>query len=294
MSGFDRVVVVDWSAAAVPRQGVDSIWIADHYPAEDQIRLDNPATRQAASDVLLTCCREALAAGHRLLIGCDFSFGFPAGTAAALGWRGNGPPWRFLWDALAAALIDLSDNNNNRFAVAAEWNRRISGRAEPFWGCPPAAAHPGLLAPRRQGDGGLPARRHVEMCLPRLQPVWKLYTTGSVGSQSLTGIPRLRFLRDHPALAPFLRLWPQDTGLRPPDPAVRIVLAEIFPSLLTPPPLAGLPKDAAQVTALARWLGQTDLEPLFAVTPPDAVREAVEQEEGWVLGVTAKTPFRKI
>jgi len=285
-------MVVDWSAAAVPRRGADSIWIADYGVASGAVQLENPPTRQAASDGMLARCQAALAAGERLLIGCDFSFGFPVGMAAALGWRGDGPAWRFVWDALAAELIDQPDNGNNRFALAAAWNRRISGRAEPFWGCPPSAVDPGGLAPRRQGDGGLPARRQVETLLPRLQPVWKLYTTGSVGSQSLTGIPRLRWLRDHPALAPWLRLWPQETGLCPPDPGVRIVLAEIFPSLLTPPPLAGLPKDAAQVTALARWLAQADLDRLFAVgAVSPALRQAAEGEEGWVLGVTAKTPF---
>ena len=63
----------------------------------------------------------------------------------------------------------------------------------------------------------------MEAVVPRAQPVWKLYTTGSVGGQALTGLPliarlarRARCVRSGPSSAP--------TG--------RLVLAEVYPSLI--------------------------------------------------------------
>ena len=47
---FDTFVMVDWSAATVPRSGRDSIWICWHAP--DGERLANPATRHAAKSLL--------------------------------------------------------------------------------------------------------------------------------------------------------------------------------------------------------------------------------------------------
>ncbi len=41
---FDAHVMVDWSAANVPRTGRDSIWICWHGP--DGESLENPPTRQ--------------------------------------------------------------------------------------------------------------------------------------------------------------------------------------------------------------------------------------------------------
>ena len=47
---FDTFVMVDWSAATVPRTGRDSIWICWH--AKDGERLENPPTRHAAKSIL--------------------------------------------------------------------------------------------------------------------------------------------------------------------------------------------------------------------------------------------------
>ena len=47
---FDTFVMVDWSAASVPRTGRDSIWICWIDAAGE--RLVNPATRHAAKTLL--------------------------------------------------------------------------------------------------------------------------------------------------------------------------------------------------------------------------------------------------
>jgi hypothetical protein len=87
-------------------------------------------------------------------------------------------------------------------------------------------------------------------------------------------------------------IWPFETGLRF-DSRAKLTLAEIYPSQITPDPIPGQPKDAAQVAGIAHHLATLDtrnsLKSLFEGDPalsPRACR-AVEREEGWILGATA-------
>jgi len=105
---FDTFVVVDWSAATVPRTGRDSIWICWHAPSGE--RLANPPTRHAAKKLLGDWLAAALVRGERVLLGFDFPFGYPAGFAARLGLIG--PPWRAVWDEIATLIEDTEENQN--------------------------------------------------------------------------------------------------------------------------------------------------------------------------------------
>ncbi len=265
---FARVIVVDWSAAASPRLGADSIWVGEAARAPV-----NLPTRAAAGVYLAGRVAEALAAGERLLIGADFPFAYPRGFAERLAGK---PRALAVWSWLAAHLRDDAANMNNRFELAAAINRRFPGIG-PFWGRPAHLALPDLpdRGSLRQGHG-LPERRQVEALLPGTQPCWKLYTTGSVGSQALTGIPALHRLRA--AFPGQVAVWP----FEPCDDAP-VVLAEIFPSILAPQvrQAAGYPcKDAAQVDLLARALSAADLTPLLHPDQPAGLLA----EEGWILG----------
>ena len=286
---FDAFVMVDWSAATVPRTGRDSIWICWHAP--DGERLANPPTRHAARALLGEWLAAAKARGERVLIGFDFPFGYPKGFAAGLGLSGT--PWRAVWDEIAKYINDDENNANNRFDVAAAFNERISGGKFPFWGCP-AAAPRACLGPkhhRRHEQNGLPERRLIDKYMRGAQPCWKLLGAGSVGGQALTGIPVVRALREDPRWRDRARIWPFDTGLRPPSDGV-VVMAEVYPSLWAITPDDGEPKDAAQVRTVARFFAECDhageLAALFAGDPgltPEQ-RDLVETEEAWTLGVT--------
>ncbi len=288
---FDSFVVVDWSAANLPRVGRDSIWICRR--CGDEETLLNPPTRHAAKTLLADCLAAALASGQRMLLGFDFPFGYPAGFAARLGLAGA--PWRAVWDEIAALLTDDAGNRNNRFAVADDLNRRVSGGAFPFWGCPaaPPRAHLHGRHHRRHDSEGLAERRLVDLYIPRAQPCWKLLGAGSVGGQALTGIPVVRALRDDPRWAGHAQIWPFESGLAAPAP-VPIVIAEIYPSLWAVAPAPGEFKDRAQVRTVARWLAELDragaLAPLFAGDPglTSPQRRRIETEEAWTLGVTAR------
>jgi hypothetical protein len=287
---FDRFVIVDWSAANVPRIGRDSIWICGR--CGDHETLVNPPTRHAAKALLADWLIAAQARGQRVLLGFDFPFGYPAGFAARLGL--SGPPWRAVWDEIAGLIEDDERNCNNRFNVAEELNRRVSSAPFPFWGCPaaPVRTHLHGRHHRRHAGDGLAERRLVDLYIPSAQPCWKLLGVGSVGGQALTGIPVARTLRDDPRWRRHARVWPFETGLRPPADA-RIVIAEIYPSLWKVSPVDGEPKDRAQVRTVAQFLAERDrageLAALFVgdpgLTSPE--RWTVETEEAWTLGVTA-------
>ncbi len=293
---FDTFVIVDWSAAGQPKTGRDSIWICRHGKAGE--RLLNPPTRHAARETLLEILADAVAGGERVLVGCDFPFGYPAGFAARLGLSGR--PWRAVWDEIAGLIEDDAKNRNNRFAVAADLNRRVSRGAFPFWGCPSAAAGP-YLAPthhRLHQAGGLVERRLIDVYVPTTQPCWKLLGTGSVGGQALTGIPVVRALRDDPRWQGRIRVWPFETGLRAPEEGVGVVMAEIYPSLWRIAPQPNEPKDAAQVRDVARFFAARDqageLAALFDGDPALTAqqRTIIETEEAWTLGVTAPKQSR--
>jgi hypothetical protein len=310
---FDSYLMVDWSAANTPRCGRDSIWFCLLQRAGEQLgeaALENPTTRHRAYCRLRDILLEAIKDGRSILVGFDFPLGFSRGLAAKLGLAG--PAWRAVWDEIAKLLSDDERNQNNRFLVAAELNRRVSGAAFPFWGCPPRQAGPCLAAThhRQHGVGQLAERRLVEGRVSGPQPGWKLLGIGSVGSQALTGIPIVRRLRDDPALAPHALVWPFETGLRPiPDKRKigPIILAEIYPSLVAIAPRLGEVKDSAQVRAIAQHFARLDedgeLAGIMAADPELSreQRDIVVGEEGWVLGVTTlaarnvrRRPFHRL
>jgi precorrin-8X/cobalt-precorrin-8 methylmutase len=284
---FDRVVVVDWSANSTPKLGRDSIWIAVHDgPHRESVT--NLATRAAAIAFLSDLIDSDPAAST--LIGVDFSLGYPAGTAAALGLIGS--EWSAMWDLLADRIDDDDRNLNNRFAVAAELNRSLSGAAAPFWGCPPSARNANLGSTKPSAPTGLAEFRSVEQVLrargARPFSSWQLLGSGAVGSQSLLGIARLHDLRHR--FGGRLQIWPFTTGLTTPHvERGTVVLVEVWPSMIPTIDVADEVRDAVQVRTTARWLAEADssdsLAAWFSPSPPSDVAHAAVAEEGWVLGV---------
>ena len=284
---FDAYVMVDWSAASVPRTGRDSIWICWHDRQGE--RLVNPATRHQAKTLLADWLAQATARRERVLVGFDFPFGYPAGFAARLGLTGI--PWQAIWDEIAGLIHDTEDNRSNRFFVGAELNRRISGGRFPFWGCP-AGFSSEFLGPkhhRRHPHESLAEKRLVDCWMRGAQPCWKLAYAGSVGSQALTGIPVVRALRHNSAWAARARIWPFETGLSLPEDA-QIVFAEVWPSWWTAQRELGPPNDKAQVRTVTALFAARDrageLASWFAPPVRAAELQHIIAEEAWTLGVT--------
>jgi hypothetical protein len=106
------------------------------------------------------------------------------------------------------------------------------------------------------------------------------------------GIPVVKKLRDARADA---RIWPFETGYkaltREDLDGVKIVMAEIYPSIVKAVHASGEVKDLAQVRAIAEHFAALDeAGKLAAAFGPakgmtEAQIETIEQEEGWILGV---------
>ncbi len=301
---FDAVVVVDWSAASRPVTGANSLWIGVKESGA-AVETLNPATRADAESWLTDRLSDLLARGKRVLLGVDAALGYPRGTAIRL--APEAPTWRGLWKVIGGAIQDGPDNANNRFAAAAGLNARMAetlveslsvpvsqeGGLGPFWGCP-ADRSAASLAPTRPDPAVYQVLPEYRLCDRRAagpQPVWKLAYPGSVGSQTLTLLPVLWRLRHHPWLADAARLWPFETGLATPGPDARLVIAEVYPSLVASAPEGEEVLDQTQVRLLADRLYALDaagaLAPLFSgpgdLEPED--RHVIEAEEGWILGI---------
>lgn len=293
---FNAYVIVDWSAAAKPTTGADSVWIGV-MKRDVRFRLTfeafNPATRAEAEKRLTALLDDFRKRSERALLGFDFPLGFPRGFAGALNLPGEAP-WRAAWDQLDRMVKDKPDNTNNRFGVGSEINRRMTGGPFPFWGCPPKDALT-TLQPKRTREHGpddLPEFRHADAAA-KAASIWKLYYNGSVGGQALLGIPFVRRLQA--ARGPGFRIWPFETGFRNLSEAdlagVEVVAAEVYPSLYKAQPGPGEVKDLAQVRVSAEHFAKLDeagkLGAVFGPgkgLAPEVVADA-EREEGWILGV---------
>ena len=270
-AAFDTVVVVDWSARSTlspVKPSADAIWIGVHrdgFACETYHR-----SRAEAEAALVALFAAERAAGRRVLATFDLAFGYPTGFAEAI--TGSHDPLA-LWDWFEARVKDSPTNENNRFALAEALNRRFPG-VGPFWGRPSHLNHPDLPEQGRLRQGhGMVENRAAERAVPRAQSVWKLYTTGSVGSQTILGLPMLARLRRLGAA-----VWPFQPAIGP------LVLAETYTGLIDGalPRGPGRVKDREQVRALARAylrLAQSGALGAMLENPgPDALRE------GWMLG----------
>ena len=301
---FNAYVMVDWSAAQAPKTGKDSIWIG---VSKRDIRFrptfeaHNPATRQAAEALLREVMADLRRRQDRALVGFDFPLGYPRGTAAALKLKTDEAtgPQAAMWRYLASHVVDKADNTNNRFSIAARMNRLITDEARPFWGAPARDAQRWLSATKPAAvEGDLPALRFTE---ERTQgrgkagakSVWQLMGAGSVGGQALMGVPAAARLAQ--ALDGRAVVWPFETGWRAPSPAEldgkEALLVEIYPALTPARPEPGEVLDRAQVRTLCEHFADLDSSGKLAAAlsaPKDAdpaLVEAVEREEGWILGV---------
>ncbi|MCR9124538.1 MAG: molybdopterin-binding protein [Rhodobacteraceae bacterium] len=274
MTGFDRVVAVDWSGGndrgPVPKR--DAIWICE---ARGGVA-GTPAymrNRQVAEAWLTQAIDDALTAGETIMIGLDFPFGYPAGFARAL--TGDADPLA-LW-AWYAERVEDAPQANNRFDLAGRINRALGDGRGPFWGNGlPGRDIEGL--PRRKTGYANPfaERRAVENLAKGSFTCWQMAGAGAVGGQVFMGLPVLERLRRR--FAGRVAVWPFER------PGLPVALVEIWPSLNMPQVPEGWIRDAWQVHCVAGWLSGLPADRLGALLDVDA------PDEGWILGVAAPHP----
>jgi len=298
---FDAYVIADWTAAEGKKLGENSVWIG---VAKRDVRFrlytetHNVATRAEGEALLGSILADHRKRGDRVLVGFDFSLGYPVGTAERLALK-DAPAWSAMWKFLSANIVDKADNTNNRYQVAAKMNRLMTDEAWPFWGAPAKQAQRWLTTTKPPAGSGadIPEYRATEDAVRkgRLQPKsnWQMHGAGAVGGQTLVGIPMVRRLLE--SLGAASAVWPFGTGWRALDAAdvepLSALVAEVWPSMFPITAAPGEFKDQAQVRTTAEAFAlmddKGDLAKAFA--PPrsadDALIARVESEEGWILGV---------
>jgi hypothetical protein len=244
---------------------------------------------------------EHVCSSRRVFLGFDFAYGYPEGFADAIGLTGPEHHWIQIWRELTRLIEDWPDNSNNRFEVASELNSRcVASIPGPLWGCPKAKRTVSLLPTSSiypfETSSGMSLRRFrlTEGQLPGVKSVWQLLGAGSVGSQTLLGIPAVCQLRDTPKLRSISKVWPFETGFVPnptPSNGPFVLHAEIWPGVVKGKLDPGLKvPDQAQVRAMVEWLHELDtsnnLAPLF--DKPSSLREddlpRCLEHEGWIFG----------
>jgi len=288
---FQRLIMADWSAANSPgpaRPTKDRCWVGRLDPLESEPTVVYCRTRAAAL-TQIAAWTEAVEGRGKTLIGFDFPFGYPEGCCL--------PGGRALGRMLAERIEDDDRDRNNRFSVAAEFNRMLHPAGEgPFWGRP-ASLNIADLSPKKPNPWPAHIRefRTVEHNLKGIgiQSVWKLAYPASVGSQVLMGMSAVDRLLQRPGFA-HARLWPFETAWA--DDLGAITIAEIwpnlfFPALRTDPRVAGHAiRDAAQITATLLALQTADRDGRIATklaAPADlsaAERHHAIAQEGWIVG----------
>jgi hypothetical protein len=307
---FDAYLAIDWSASSSPtakKPSPDAVWVGERVVGEDprfSVSFEDYfRTRWECKDYLRRRLLSHINEGRRVFVGFDFAYGYPAGFAKARRLEEADPPWRIVWNELTRLIVDGENNENDRFEVAGNLNASCRGKAlGPFWGCPvgwdiPDLAPKSPTFPFLTASGStLEAKRETErqLKLKGVQPTWKLYGNGAVGSQSLLGIPAVAGLRDAPELQSISRVWPFETefGLTPASAGMPFILhAEIWPGVVNDrlDPTLTI-RDQAQVRAMVDWLSELDtaneLLPLFG-TPAGLSGERLRRvldEEGWIFG----------
>lgn len=316
---FDVYIAVDWSARSMPssvKPTRDAIWVGEEIAPEIESSI---AVRESYWNTRFTCLsylRDRLlhhvSLKRRVFLGFDFAYGYPTGFAQALDLKGELPAWRKVWNELSRLIKDDENNNNNRFEVAAELNARCGDPSPgPFWGCPVGRELPTLEM--KSPVQGYPYKVAHDLAIDRLrwvdkrergiQPIWKLIGSGSVGGQTLVGIPIVCKLRDDPLLAPISKVWPFETGFTSqptPDAGPFVLHVEIWPGVVPDSLDSNLTiPDQAQVRAVVYWLSRLDasgqLTELFAQPAglPEEATKACVEEEGWIIGGGLKEHLRR-
>ena len=302
---FDVWVMVDWSASSKPsssKPSKDAIWLGIAFKNES-IQTHYVRTRREAKLFLLNFLQECIESTLRVFVGWDFGFGYPRGFSSYFqsepSLEKTHAPWLAFWKFLHESIEDSVSNQNNRFEVANAINQSMG--CSLFWGRPRSQnfSHLHPRAPKfplTSGKMNLERQRLTEKRLKGTQETWKLLGVGSVGSQSLMGIPVVYSLRFHQGLESISGIWPFETEFERQLARFRVIHAEIWPgvvresvnaSLLTEPSAI---RDRFQVIEMCRWFGQKNKEgrliDYFRVTQgiDSACELACRNEEGWILG----------
>jgi molybdopterin molybdotransferase len=255
MTGFDTIVVADWSARSAPSpRGPARTRSFSGSAATDMSRRSTSGPGSQAMRSLRPDRRRAQG-GRRILAAFDFPFAYPNGFARAV--TGEPTIRSALWARSCGVVEDDDRNGNNRFEVAARLNNAGSadGTVLGSSGWPRSTGLPF----RKPGYAPFPfaEKRRIETLLPRAKSCFSLWARGRSGRRRCSGSRVCRGCASRYgeaiSVAPFeaaghaRSFWPSATPVcsptrsRPacasgeiPDRAQVRILAHAFPGCLPP------------------------------------------------------------
>lgn len=308
MAIFDSYIVIDWSAAATPKIGADSIWLGIKTPSQP-LTLYNPATRHQAMAIIKSHAQQAIATNTRLLIAIDIGLSYPIGFDRLMPpeYSKNSPPWRILWDYFADNITDDEHNHNNRHDVLNNLNKIIAEHTGQgiFWGNNNKHHYTHFPNKKIRRDDIAEYRFCETQCKKqgksRPQSQFQCSGIGAVGGQSALGLYHLAQLQRDPEITDHIAIYPYENithlgGARQKN----ITLSETYLSLFHNNNFHANSthdiKDARQcedflthITALDQQGGLLPmmLAPLhfdtLHVAPP--AQHQILHHEGWILGL---------
>lgn len=219
----------------------------------------------------------------RLIFGQDHQYSVPAGLLAELGISG---PWRNAMAALFCGERFGSHATRGKAGeFAAEFNRvlRKEGKNDYFYSRTKSEIY-GIPRLSLRENNSHKYRLVEESRKPRPFPFAQVGDTGSVGGQSIVGIPNiLALLNSNEGQSVFA--WPFDGADL--SGSVRHVLIEVYPSAMRP---SGIPQsDLNDAIACVEWcmrkdaVGQLRKHLSSEMIPGYENNEATVRVEGWYL-----------
>jgi hypothetical protein len=282
---FDVFIAVDFSGSKDPRQQKKHIAFAETEHGLLTPRISRGLTRSAAISHLIERLRYHDSQGKRVLCGYDFQYSFPAGFWRALT---NLPEiWSEMIQGISEGVFGLPKISEEPASNAREWAevannqivRHLGSPVGPFWGPNfSPAKDPGFFHYLKTP---FDEYRLVEKRLPGCKPIFKIGGQGSVGLQSLCGIPclfRIRTVCSEQNIP--LHFWPFDGW----DCGGYHVIVEWYPTIHN----RGRKSDEKDACACVEWAKSADeggtLSHYFSPRLSTS-EEAHVTFEGWVLGV---------
>ncbi|MCL0070843.1 hypothetical protein M1N44_03625 [Dehalococcoidia bacterium] len=282
---FDVYMAVDFTGSANVGVQRDRIAFAElERGATPDVR--KGFTRSTVADHLLERIIDHNQRGKRVLVGFDFQYSFPKGFWNAL--TGLPESWASMLQGMAKGVAGLPSVREEPKSNAREWARkaneriacRLRTKVGPFWG-PHFSPQP--TDPKFPFSPGIFEKfRAVENLRAGFKPIFQLGGQGTVGLQSLCGMPHLFYLRNNCFKHKIaLHCWPFD-GWNPNNSAHFLV--EWYPAIQN----QGRKSDEQDAKACVEWArdvdekGQMSKYLLPNLPDNDKAKAAVE---GWVLGV---------
>lgn len=285
---FDVYIAIDFTGSRNTRFQRRHIAFAE-LEGDGSTQVSLGRTREQVTSHLLERLRRHDAQGKRVLCGFDFSYSFPARFWSTL--TGLQEKWPDMIKTMAEGVSGLPPISEEPESNARQWagaaNSEIALQmgvlAAPFWG--PNFSQ--SKDPRFFQSGRIPFkefRASEERLLERHyrpKPIFKIGGHGSVGLQSLCGIPQLFRLRTICSKQNVpLHFWPFDGWTC----RNRHVIVEWYPAMHN----TGLKNDCNDARACVEWAKSHDQ----AGTLSRYFRPTLSQQEkglatfeGWVLGI---------